>query len=276
MDLTINPYRGCEFGCRYCYARYTHQWLDEPDPLAFERQIYAKTEAPAKLAAELARMNLAGRSIAIGTATDPYQPVERRLELTRGLLEALCGCRGAYLRLTTKSDLVVRDIDLLTKLHERHELIVAMTLVTLDRAMQRKLEPRAPTPEKRLAAMRQLAEAGLTVALLLAPLLPGVNDSDEAIEQVVAAAAQAGATLVWSQLLWVPSTSKAILFDWLGEQFPEQVRRYQRLYADDVDAPEALRAAASQRVAAAMARHGLGSRPRGRPEAARQLSLWDE
>ncbi|NUP99066.1 MAG: radical SAM protein, partial [Armatimonadetes bacterium] len=127
MDLTINPYRGCEFGCRYCYARYTHRFLEHHDPAEFERWLYAKVTAPEKLAAELARMEIAGRSLAIGTATDPYQPIERQLRITRGILQALCGCRGATITLLTKSDLITRDTDLYLKLAERHELSLGFT-----------------------------------------------------------------------------------------------------------------------------------------------------
>lgn len=262
MDLTINPYRGCEFGCRYCYARYTHQWLDHPDPESFEKHLYAKLDAPAVLAGELARRDLRGRSIAIGTATDPYQPLERQLQITRGILEALAGTRGARISLLTKSDLVTRDLDLLQKLDERHELTVCLTLVTLDRALQRKLEPRAPTPEKRLDALRRLAEAGLRCGSSYAPLMPEVNGSVEAIESVLSAVAAAGGRVCFTQVLWVSSSAREIFMAWLAEQFPHLVPRYRRLYRDGLDIPEAERTALNARFAAVAERCGLETRRR--------------
>ncbi|MBI2301002.1 MAG: radical SAM protein [Armatimonadetes bacterium] len=259
MDLTINPYRGCEFGCRYCYARYSHEFLDRT-PEEFETRIFAKLDAPRVLAAELARMKVAGRKIAIGTATDPYQPIERELRVTRGILEALCGCRGAHVSLITKSGLVTRDIDLFRKLHERHHLSVALTLITLDRAMQRKLEPRAPTPEKRLAAIRELADAGLRVGVSYSPLMPGVNDSQVDIDGLLAAAAEAGAAFAYGQVLWVPSCARPFLFEWLREQFRERVWAYRRLYEHGVDPPEAVRAGILRRFEAARDAAGLAGR----------------
>lgn len=274
MDLTINTYRGCEFGCRYCYARYTHQWLEHADPLAFERELYAKVDAPAALARQLARLDLAGREIAIGTATDPYQPLERQLAITRGILEALGTARGARIRLLTKSDLVTRDIDRLLMLAERHEVSVGITLVTLDRDLQRRLEPRAPTPDKRLGALAELVAAGVSAGVAYAPMMPGVNDCDEALDAVLGAAAAAGVRRGWGAVLWVPSHSREVFWAWLGEQFPGLLPRYRRWYREGIDLPEALRAELRGRLRQALARHGLEDRdehPR-----ARQLSLFDD
>ncbi len=274
MDLTFNPYRGCEFGCRYCYARYTHQYLDHPDPEAFEQQLYAKTEAPEVLAAELARRSVVGRRVAIGTATDPYQPVERRLAITRGILNSLCGCRGASISILTKSDLIVRDADLLAKLSERHELWVGFTMVTMDRAMQRKLEPRAPTPEKRLEALAELVGAGLRVGLSYAPLMPRINDDEAAITAVVAAVAAAGGTFAFASPLWISSCARPSMFGWLGQRFPGLLATYRELYEHGVDAPADLRRQMLDRFRAIAAAHGLGASPCCEQGDAVQMSLF--
>lgn len=275
MDLTINPYRGCEFGCRYCYARYTHEFLDHDDPAEFETRIYAKLDAPEVLAKELARMQIAGRAVAIGTATDPYQPVERRLRITRGILEAFTGCRGARLSLLTKSDLVTRDVDLLVKLAERHEVSVGFTMVTLDRDLQRKLEPRAPTPQKRVEAIRTLAAAGLRVGVSYSPILPGVNDSAAAMDELLGAVAEAGASFAFGQPLWIPSCARDILMAWLRENFPERVALYRQLYRRDLDVPQPIRRVIIDRLRETCRRHGLDTRWRNLPAAERQLSLFD-
>src|SRR5574341_1312565 len=167
---TINPYRGCEFGCRYCYARYTHEYIGLNDPADFENKIYAKRDAARTLLRELTPERLAGQSIALGTATDPYQPAERRFRVTRGLLEALARAEGVRLSITTKGDLITRDSDVLRRIAARGSLQVNITVTTLDAGLARILEFRAPTPQKRLAALRALRGAGLRA---------GVNRSEE-------------------------------------------------------------------------------------------------
>src|SRR5260370_14878343 len=158
---TINPYRGCEFGCVYCYARYTHEFLDLRDPMDFERRIFVKRKAAEVLERTLARTPIGRAEIAIGTATDPYQPAERSFELTRSMLEGFARVGGIRLSITTKSNLVVRDLDLLKKIAERSEISVNFSLITLNRRLQRVLEPRAPRPELRLRALSVLAAAGI-------------------------------------------------------------------------------------------------------------------
>ena len=274
MDLTINPYRGCEFGCRYCYARYTHQYLDHPDPLAFQKQLYAKTAAPEVLAAELARINMAGRHVAIGTATDPYQPAERKLAITRGILESLTGCRGATISILTKSDLIVRDADLLAKLHERHTLWVGFTMVTADRAMQRKLEPRAPTPEKRFEAIRKLASVGLQVGISYSPMMPHINDTEAAITSVVKPAAEAGACFAFSAPLWISSSARPTMFAWLGQRFPGLLPLYRRMYEHGVDASNDVRRRMLDRFRRLATEHGLGASPFCERDEAVQMSLF--
>src|SRR5579872_1828614 len=189
---TINPYRGCEFACRYCYARYTHEFM-EMAPEEFEDKIYAKAHV-----AELLRRDLrkADRSegIAIGTATDPYQPAERRFGRTRAILEVFAGDRGRRVSIITKSDLIVRDIPLLLELKRANVLHVSLTITTLDTELARLLEPRAPRPDLRLAAVERLAQAGISVGVNPNPILPLLTDSEQSLDGLAAAASKAGAT----------------------------------------------------------------------------------
>src|SRR5271168_2603987 len=158
---TVNPYRGCEFGCVYCYARYTHDFLELRDPMDFERKIFVKRMAAEVLARTLSRTPIGTDAIAIGTATDPYQPAERKYGLTRSMLEVFAQLAGLHLSITTKSSLIVRDLELLKKINRRSKLSVNFSLITLDRKLQRILEPRAPRPGLRLRAMFELARAGI-------------------------------------------------------------------------------------------------------------------
>ena len=190
MALSINPYRGCEFGCKYCYARYTHEFLQpkpldavaprtgevpqQPWALAFEREIYLKENAAWLLEQELRRIDKR-EEIAIGTATDPYQPIERRARITRSLLEVFARREGHRIGIVTKSNLITRDIDLLQTIAERNHLVVHLTITTTDAALARKLEPRAPRPDLRFAAVRKLRAAGVLAGVLCAPLLPGTG-----------------------------------------------------------------------------------------------------
>lgn len=230
FDWTINPYRGCEFSCAYCYARYTHEYLELSPSRDFERKIYAKRGAAQALARELARMRARG-GIALGSATDPYQPLERRLRLTRAILEELARHRGLRIHVTTKSDLVARDIDVLRAIGERSRIDVNLTITTLDATLARSLEPRAPTPEKRLDAMRALAQAGVPVHLLACPLVPWVNDSREALDGLLRAARQAGARGAYSQVLFLPEATRPSFFEWLATFRPALVPRFRELYA---------------------------------------------
>ena len=174
---TINPYRGCEFGCVYCYARYTHEFLELRDPMDFERRIFVKRKAAEVLERTLARTPIGLDSIAIGTATDPYQPAERTFGLTRSMLEVFARVGGIRLSITTKSNLVVRDLDLLKKIAERSEISVNFSLITMNRRLQRVLEPRAPRPELRLRALRELAAEGIRCNVLMMPMIPGLTDA---------------------------------------------------------------------------------------------------
>src|SRR5271170_7424340 len=172
---TINPYRGCEFGCVYCYARYTHEFLELRDPMDFERRIFVKLKAAEVLARTLAKTPLGSDQIAIGTATDPYQPAERKFQLTRSMLRVLASIGGLDLSITTKSGLIVRDLDLLKEINGRSRLSVNFSLITLKRNLQRMLEPRAPRPLLRLKALNELTNAGIQCNLLMMPMIPGLT-----------------------------------------------------------------------------------------------------
>src|SRR5947209_5403116 len=189
---TINPYRGCEFACKYCYARYTHEFMEMRDGIEFEQKIFAKQHAAELLHQELRKVKK-GEDIAIGTATDPYQPIERKLEITRAILQELARHSGLELGIVTKSAMVVRDIDLLQEISRRNHLSVNFTVTTTDAALGRILEPRAPRPDLRLESLRKLRDSGIRAGVICAPVLPGITDSPKQLEEVVRAAAEAKA-----------------------------------------------------------------------------------
>ncbi|HXZ44843.1 MAG TPA: radical SAM protein [archaeon] len=228
---TINPYRGCEFGCRYCYARYTHEFMGMKRWEDFEEKIYVKRDAARILARELSPERLSGQSIALGTATDPYQPAERRYRVTRSLLSVMAAARGLRLSITTKSDLVTRDIDLLRRIGERSRVQVNLTVTTLDRRLARILEFRAPTPELRLKALRSLREAGITAGINIAPILPDITDDRANLEAVIAAVREHGATHVYANVLFLKPSAQQAFFPFLEEHFPHLVKRYAARFA---------------------------------------------
>ena len=234
---TINPYRGCEFGCVYCYARYTHEFLELRDPMDFERRIFVKRMAAQVLSHTLARTPIGSDSIAIGTATDPYQPAERKYGLTRSMLEVFAQLGGLDLSITTKSALVVRDLDLLSAINSRSRLSVNFSLMTLNRRLQRTLEPRAPRPELRLRALSELSRAGIRCNLLMMPVIPGLTDAPVAIENVVRAARRAGASAVWWRSLFLKPSAARRFIPFIKEHFPEVAERIDDFYARAVYAP---------------------------------------
>ena len=227
---TINPYRGCEFACRYCYARATHEYLELHDPRDFETKIYAKTFHAPAFAQELAKVGHE-ESIAIGTATDPYQPAERRYGLTRRILEVFARRTGYRLSITTKSDLVARDVDLLDEIRQRNSVSVFMTVTTLDAALARAIEPMAPRPDLRLAAVEKLASRGIHVGVFVSPLMPRINDGRAAVEAIARAAQDAGAERFGGRVLYLDPVPRATFFQYLREQRPELLRFYQDQFA---------------------------------------------
>jgi DNA repair photolyase len=263
---TINPYRGCEFGCKYCYARYTHEFMELREPGDFETRIFAKRFDPVAFARELRALPV-GESIAIGTATDPYQPAERRHNVTRRMLEVFAGISGLRLGIVTKSGLIARDVELLREIHRRHYLSVSLTITTVDAALARLLEPFAPRPELRLEAVRTLSSAGLRVSVSCAPVMPLINDSEQSLEAVATSASEAGAIGMWANVLFLRPCSIRVFLPFLEQHFPQLLSKYEERYAATAYLRGAYPALIEQRVKEIRARHGLdrGSPP-GEPE----------
>jgi DNA repair photolyase len=269
FEWTINPYRGCEFACKYCYARYTHEFM-ELDGSEFEKKIYVKKDAGALLARDVARKySYASESsggtqaehIAIGTATDPYQPAEREYGVTRACLAELAKREGLSVSIITKSDQIVRDIDVLKRIAERSDLAIDITVTTLRPRLARLLEPRAPRPDLRLAAVKQLREAGLAVGVSASPLIPGITDHDGELEAVGAAARDAGAQWFFSGVLFLMPSSARQFLPFVREKFPRLAKQYEQWYAKNGYAPEEYRKKVSERVARLRQKLGFASRP---------------
>lgn len=229
FEQSINAYRGCEHGCIYCFARPSHARLDLSPGLDFESRLFVKPDAAALLRKELANPRYAVKTIAMGTNTDPYQPLEGRWRITRSIIEVLAQCRHPMM-ITTKSDRVTRDIDLLAGMAAQELVVVALSVTTLDPALHRALEPRAPHPAKRLAAIRALNAAGIPVHASLAPIIPAINDHE--IEALVAAAAQAGAGSVSFIPVRLPFEVAPLFREWLQTHFPERAAKVMNLIRD--------------------------------------------
>jgi DNA repair photolyase len=253
---TINPYRGCEFGCKYCYARYAHEFMELRDPLDFERRIFVKDFDARLFKEELAGLER-GETIALGTATDPYQPAERRYRITRAILEVFAETAGLNLGITTKSDLAVRDIDVLQEISRRHRFTLSMTVTTTDAALARSLEPLAPRPDLRLGAVRKLVSNGISARVFCAPILPLLNDSEAALDALAQAAAAVGAQGFGGNLLFLKPCSRAVFLPFLEKEFPLLVRRYRERFERGAylrgDYPERIR----ERVAKMRRRYGF-------------------
>ncbi|MBC8089380.1 MAG: radical SAM protein [Phycisphaerae bacterium] len=272
---SINPYVGCAFGCAYCYARDTHRWQLEraggagmrvaeslPAWLAFERRILVKQNAAAKVREALrsTRSPKAGDKLVIGTATDPYQPAERHQGITRGVLEALGDVRGLSITIITKSPLVTRDVDLLARLTARNRVTVHISLITLDRDLARRIEPRAPTPDSRLRAVRRLSDAGIDVGVNCMPVLPGITDRPQALADLVKRVAEAGAShLATASLRLKPSAKRRYLM-LMRESFPELTQRYLSAYSDGAHINKAYKTGLSEYMHKLCDKHGLNTR----------------
>jgi DNA repair photolyase len=305
---SLNPYIGCEFGCTYCYARYAHRYTVERAHdagrlsdaefaefrgahgwEAFEQRIFVKEGALAALDRDLHRYfrtahppNGPSAPIVIGTATDPYQPAERRFQVTRTILERLARYEGLNVGLITKSPLVVRDVDVLRRIQERSDLEVYVSLISVDALLMRKLETRSPTPAARLRALRRLTAEDINAGLIVAPVLPGITDDMPHLEALFQAAREAGARFVHAGPLRLYGAVRERFLPLLDAEFPQLGTRYRRAYAGRSGVPRAYAAALKRRVQRLQARfgfpvnHGMVDRYATRlPPAQRQLPLYD-
>jgi DNA repair photolyase len=283
MDYwSVNPYIGCAFGCAYCYARYAHRYameraasdttlspelmrdMAEMQPwLAFERRIFVKRNVVDVLRRALrtgsARHTglVRGEGLLIGTATDPYQPAERRFQLTRGILEVLADHPGMRIGIITKSPLITRDIDLLTRIARHSRLCIHVSLITVDRALARRLEPRAPTPDARLQALARLADAGLDVGVNVMPVLPGITDDPAGLDALVRRVVAAKATHVSFGALRLQSAARLRYLPFIEEEFPDLAPRYRATYARSANVGDRYRAVLRRLAARICARHGI-------------------
>lgn len=226
---SINPYRGCEYGCKYCYARFTHELMERRDPAAFETEIYAKDWNEAAFEHELKAIK-PGQVLGIGTATDPYQPAERRFKRTRQVLEAMLGLRGISIFITTKSNLVSRDAELLQRLREHNQVAVTVTVTTLNRRLARLLEPYAPQPELRMEAVAALRRKGVSAGVIANPVLPLLTDSEENLEAVARAAKAANADEFGANVVFLMPAAQRVFFPFLAEHFPQYLNRYEHSF----------------------------------------------
>jgi DNA repair photolyase len=284
---SINPYVGCAFGCAYCYARYAHRYSAErlstaadhdkadalptdelPPWLAFERRIMIKREAPELVRRALARPGtleaLRRETVVIGTATDPYQPAERRFRITRGVLEVLAEQTGIRVAIITKSPLVTRDVDVLRRINERSRLTVHISLITVDREIARILEPRAPTPEARLRAIARLSANGIEVGVNCMPVLPGITDAPEMIEELVRSVKVANAAYISACTLRLQATARDRYLPFIASEFPELAKRYERAYATGYQVSERYRDGLSARFKIVCDRNGIAFGRRNR------------
>jgi DNA repair photolyase len=279
LAYSINPYRGCEFGCKYCYARYTHEFMapktvanegepaDDPgstatnfrDPMSFERMIFLKQHAAWLLEQELKRIDPA-LEIALGTATDPYQPIERRARITRSLLEVFARKAGYRLGIVTKSRLIERDIDLLVEIARRNTLVVHVTITTPDAELARLLEPRAPRPDLRFQAVKRLREAGIVAGVFGSPLLPGITDNQEALDSLARRASAAGASFFAAHPLFLKPCSRPTYLSFVREHFPSLQADYAKRFANADFAGRSYSAKLAEMVGLACRRYGLRQR----------------
>ncbi len=276
---TVNPFRDCEFGCRYCYARPTHGYLGHTDPVEFERRIYVKQADEAKLLSRLRRARESGEEVAIGAATDPYQPAEARFRVTRRVLESVERVPGLRVGITTKSPAVTRDIDLLRLIAAAGELIVNVSLTSLDAALLRRIEPRAPRPDLRLGAMRELSAAGVPARLFAMPVLPFLTDHEPALRALFVAARAAGAREAIWNVLFLRGETHAFFLDFIATEFPRLLPRYRALYAGGATSENAYRERVEAVAERAALEAGFPARSRAerinaeRPARPRQLLL---
>jgi DNA repair photolyase len=253
---TINPYRGCEFACKYCYARYTHEFMEMRDGVDFERKIYVKQHAADLLRRELRQVK-PGEEIAIGTATDPYQPAERRYEITRAILQELARHEGLEIGIVSKSTMMLRDLDVLREVASRNQLFVNLTITTLNVELARILEPRAPRPDLRMEIVRRLNEAGVAAGVICAPVVPGITDSSHDLEALVRATAEAGGKYIFANALFLKPCSAAIFLPFIEKEFPHLAQNYRERFANRAFVSSAYRKRLSELMAKLRKKYGI-------------------
>jgi DNA repair photolyase len=256
---SLNPYMGCAHRCTFCYVRAFEQRADRPSDDRYGRSIRVKVNVAEVLRAELARSSWRGETVAIGAATDPYQPAEGRYRLTRGCLEALHDAANSF-SLITRSPMIVRDLDVLVEAARRAEVGVVFSVPTLDEEVWRRTEPGTPPPRRRLEAVTALVQAGVKAGVGMAPILPGISDAPEQLDAVVRAAREAGATSVWANLLYLKAGTREHFLDGLARDWPEELDRYEQLYGSRAYLPKAQTEPVRQLVAELRRRHGIHDR----------------
>jgi len=273
---TVNPYRGCAHSCHYCFARAYHAYLDLGIGEDFSSKIVVKTNVAEVLRRELAAPRWNGETVAMGTATDPYQQCEGRFHLTRAVVEALADASNP-LSILTKSTLIVRDLDVFRRHAERARLTVMMSVGTLDERIRRVVEPGTPPGRKRLEILARFADAGIRTGVLVAPVLPGLTDGEEHLDEVLAACAGAGVRSASAIVLHVRPGIRDHFMPWLRNAYPWLYPRYVELYGRRSYAPRSYQEDVAERFARLRIRHGIGAsdgrRPEGRPTSGRQLAL---
>jgi DNA repair photolyase len=276
FEWTVNPYRGCSHACSYCFARPTHEYLDLDAGRDFEREIVVKVNVPEVLRAELARPSWGRHHIAMGTNTDPYQWVEGRYKLMRGIWEAMRDFANPC-SILTKSPLLLRDKDLLLEIAERTKVSACLSVPTLEEKAWRATEPHTPHPRARLEAVAELNRIGIPTGILIAPLMPGINDQPEQVRKIVELATEAGAVHIGGQTLFLRGSVREIFSEWLREHRPDLVERYERLYASGAYLPADERRAIELRAGAPWARSRRPERYRHRgSSAARRRAEGEE
>jgi DNA repair photolyase len=272
---TLNPYMGCVHRCTYCYVRAYEKRADRPSDERYGRSIRVKTNVAQVLYWELRRRSWQHESVAIGAATDPYQPAEGKYKLTRACLEVLANARNPF-SLITRGPMIVRDIDVLQHASARADVSISVSIPTLDMDVWRKTEPGTAPPHQKLRAVRMLSDAGINVGVGMAPVLPGISDTREQMEAVVKAARDAGATGVWCNLLWLRSGTREHFLGHLARDWPELLQTYRDLYRADAYLPDSKREPVLRMMRELRDEYGIGDRrqaPITAPPAEQQLSL---
>ncbi len=260
FNYTVNPYRGCEFGCHYCYARYTHEFM-ELDGSEFEKKIYAKRDAAALVARDLDNPRLDGEHIAIGAATDPYQPAEREFGVTRSILEKMAERSGLSISITTKSNQVLRDLDLLKRIAEKSSISVNLSITTMRTRLASLLEPRAPRPDLRMEAVKELRANGIAAGVLVMPVIPGITDAQGDLEALAGAARDANAQWFAGRVLYLMPAAQKQFLPFVQAKFPRLARQYHEWYRRSNGAPKEYAEDIAARFVALRKKYGIESRP---------------